>query len=543
MSSLKCGWCGKGAEYPLIAGLGVYICHDCVTDGLSKCTEVVSGESMSDGKCSFCNQKQSTLKKKLVDGDGFQICHHCLNTCNDIILETRAETPRKIQTSEHNEESDCDCDHEVSPLEKEWWQLRDSAKDEQELFERGKAWLKKNKTDRAAGSALASVLKIKSNATLISTALSWLEKYPNEEDAPKIIAVLMKTAPSPRVTRLASMWLKSPDDIFRFSEIISATLKSSKYQTLLKEVKELLERNPKSSHWFWLFSEPPTRERTKRVETLLVRWLQLNLKNPEAPVYITVILTRSPEVMQASFDWVRFGGKESKDAALLLTRLLESTSQYHKTLLPKVIRFARAWLKANPNDENSGQVHGALVLTAQTKTDIKNAKSWYEENKSNKSAWFVLSDLLQYAYSYSHKNDVFAVENAKVLLRDELFRHQKSRLVGSLIGAWADEESITWAKEAYDRLGLLWILARLLMRAPDSELIKEAERVYEQCAGYDFEKEILLGVLRADPQNSFFQKRARSWIKRNPKHPWTTSISLAIESARNGKRKGSSPPA
>jgi len=543
MNRLKCGWCGKGSEYSLIAGLGVYICHDCVADGLSKCTEVDSSEPMSDGECSFCKQKQSTLKMKPVDGDGFQICHHCLNTCNDIILETRAETPKKLETFEPNEESDCDCDHEVSPLEKEWWQLRDSAKDKQELFERGKAWLKKNKTDRAAGSALASVLKIKPNAALISAALSWLEKYPKEEDAPKIIAVLMNTAPSSQVTRLASMWLKSADDIFRFSEIISATLKSSKHQTLMKEVKELLERNPKSEHWFWLFMEPPLRERNKRVETLLVRWLQLNLKNPEAPVYLTVIRARSPEVLQASFDWTRYGGKESNDTALLLARLLESTSQHHKTLLPKVIRFARSWLKENPNDENAGQVHGALVLTAQSKTDIKNAKRWYEQNKSNKSAWFVLSDLLQYAYCYSHKNDVFAVENAKVLLSDEQFRHQKARLVGSLIGVWADEDSITWAKETYERVGLLWILGRLLMSAPDSELIKEAEQMYEQCAGYDFEKEILLGVLRADPQNSSFQKRARSWIKRNPKHPWTTSISLAVESARNGKRKGSSPPA
>jgi len=472
------------------------------------------------------------MTKKLVAGDGVHICYHCLNSCSDSITAGKKEVKQKYEESTTEPEHPGDCVHEKpTPLENQWFELYSSVTNEKELLRQGKAWLKKNKDDKAAGLALSRLIEINPSSALLSIASAWLKKFPRDQQAPALVANLMTNAPSRQITKLASMWLESPSELWQIEDIIRATIDSTKYSSLFKSVEDLLERHPDSKVWNWALRATSS-ERNKRSDKLLARWLQLNVQNAELPVYLNIVLAKSPVILEAGFDWMRSGGKATRDTALCLPHLLRASARYHKPLLPRMIRFARAWLKTNPDDEEAGRIHGALLSVTRSKKDIDNAKDWYRHHETNKRAWFILSDLLSCAYYNALKPDRFAVEQAKLLLRDEQFRHENPRFVGALLGAWVDEESVGWAKETFERLGLVWILARLLMRAPDSESIRNAERVCDNWKNSEVEPEILLGILRAEPGNAFALRHAKSWLKRNRKHAFFKSIKSIVE---NGK--------
>jgi hypothetical protein len=101
---------------------------------------------------------------------------------------------------------------------------------------------------------------------------------------------------------------------------------------------------------------------------------------------------------------------------------------------------------ANPDHEVTGRTYASILSATQSRLDIARAKQWYEHHKTNETAWFVIADMLDLSYWHSTKPDVYAVEQAKLLLADESFRRQKPRLVGALVSARVENESVSWGR-------------------------------------------------------------------------------------------------
>jgi hypothetical protein len=138
-----------------------------------------------------------------------------------------------------------------------------------------------------------------------------LSQFPSHKSAPEVVAGLLKAGPSPKIVRLAGQYLKSSGNLIQLRPIIRAILESPPHPGLYKKIAHLLENNPGDSDWYWalLTTSKPRNERTDR---LVVRWLQLNVGNPELSISPYISRARSPEIIEAGFDWMRAGDVHPK---------------------------------------------------------------------------------------------------------------------------------------------------------------------------------------------------------------------------------------
>ena len=424
---------------------------------------------------------------------------------------------------------------EPSPKVKEWSRLVDDALDQKDLVRQGRIWLKKNKSDEAAGAALVMLLSIKPTASLFVDCESWLLLHRNHESAPKLVAVLLKAEPSEKIFRLAGKYLKSSDDVHYLCPIIKAIIESPPHKGLYRKIEELLERNPKHDGWDAALIST-SKHRNKRVEGLVFRWLKLNVGNPELSLLVHIAIKPSAETLEASLNWMRKGGRTADHMPGAIGFLVRAAVESNQAILPHVLSFARAWLKRNPDHEAAGSVYESIVWATRSKGDTAKAKQWYQEHPRNESAWRVVQALLRSAYWCGTQPDEYMVKEAKLLLGSATLRFQRPGLIGVLLYAHADDESIAWAKEACENQGYWWLLTALLRRAPDVETIANAEaglNVWKdsECA----EPEIVYCLLAADPKNKLALRRGRVWLKRSPENKWIKALAPLIRNA--GKRK------
>ena len=91
---------------------------------------------------------------------------------------------------------------------------------------------------------------------------------------------------------------QSLSDIHTLYPIIRAIIESPPHAGLYKGLEELLERHPSDSGW-QIAIMATHKHRSKKTESLLARWLQLNVGNPEMWVSSHIVFARSPEILDA----------------------------------------------------------------------------------------------------------------------------------------------------------------------------------------------------------------------------------------------------
>jgi len=536
MTKLKCDWCGNDSEEvdELIVGEDSRICNHCVVLCVKQVAKEGAIEFASDAaaeivrtKCSFCGHDSINPNPILLLSSGVHICKSCLNLCLDII---DSRLSRLVIDGEGPLDSS-GAPAEPSAKAKEWSRLVDDALDQKDLVRQGRIWLRKNKSDESAGAAFVMLLSMKPTASLLADGESWLVLHRDHESSPELVAELLKTDPSPKIVRLAGRYLKSSDDVCYLRPIIEAIIENPPHRGLYKKIEDLIERNPEDGSWSSALLTD-SRSRSKYSHALLMKWLKLNIHNSKICVSHHIIAAKSPELIEAGFDWVRNCGRTGNDVPSLLRDLLRTTARCHRPLLPRVLSFARAWLKKNPDHEAAGRVYAAVLSATGSKQDISRAKQWYQEHRSSADAFYVISDILNRGYWDNTKPDDYSVKEAQLLLRKETSTDRDLLLVGTLLGAHTDDESIAWAKEAYARTKAPWILLRLLRRAPDAETIAEAEALFEHVKDVQFiEPELIYAVLTADGKNKLALRRARVWLKRSPENKWIKAVTTLIRKA------------
>ncbi len=531
---MKCGWCGKTDCQVdlLIAGPKAYICNLCVARLTPTGTENVSTKLEAEGNCSFCAANQPVFESKLIHTKGVRICKICLNQCEEIIDESSDRNTRGGNSDEQDppdDHTDCECKkRQPSALEEEWSNLVFEAEDDNELIKNGRIWLRKNGTDEAAGEAIARLLAIKSTPGLITLGEAWLDRYPQHDSSAAVIGELLKAARSPKIIRLAGKYLKGSANVSQARPIIRALIEGPRHAGLQKKIADLLEKYPHDEGWRDALLST-SRHVRQQSENLAARWLQLNVDDSQ--LFNThIYLTRSPEVIEATFDWMRSGGQTSKYLSSTLDSAISAAARYHRAILPSVLRFSRAWLKANPEHEGAGKVYAAVLSATASKTDINSAKKWYTTHLTSERSYFIISNILDLSYWGRANVDEYAVNEARRLLATKPVTSNMARLIGALVSVRPDENSIAMAKELYDSHSLLWILMRLLIRAPDPETIAKAELAYSRWKDHaELEPEMLYALLRADPRNKLALRRTKLWSKRDPSNRWIKAIKPLIQ--------------
>jgi hypothetical protein len=518
---LKCNWCGKDQDQTdiIIAGPGVYICDVCVLTCTSQNGAQISAAGKSKNRCSFCGDEELGQNQTLHETKGAAICSLCLTACKEIIDE------HKAHKTEHQETAGkCSCKEKaLTPKESEWWEISEGASDYHSLYKQGKTWLKKNKTDVAAGPAIGKLLGIKPTSEVVAIGKSWLKRFPEDHSANEVIAALLKSASSPEIRAQARAKLRSSDDILSLQLIINAIINSKSGRFNCNRIADLIKRDPTNLGWSIALrcsSDKPT----KALVQLKTLWFEINAKQTELVLFDLRKDLQSPEIATAALDWMRKGGRKSKYLPRELARFVRDIARYQPAKLPQVVRFARSWLKKNQDHEKAGVVFAAVLSATKAKKDIADAKQWYMNHTGAEDAWYVISDTLELTYWSGAKPDEYAVEQAHQLLEGEKSK-PKPRLVGALLAVAPSPTTTALAKEIVERHKLLWIIVRLLRRAPDDETIATAEMTFPRWRDReDLEPEMLHALLSADPKNALARRRSKIWKKRNPKNQYIQAI-------------------
>jgi len=389
------------------------------------------------------------------------------------------------------------------------------------VFSEGKKWLVKHPCSSLAGELINRLIHMTPDSEVLEIAQAWVCLYPNDSYTYPLISKLMDIDPSQEIVEIAQERVKSFDNVDNLSLVISAILRSQADAQRFEVIEEALEKHPTCNEWAWAWGSLPSCENSEGSRKLILRWLELNAGNPNLNFSMHGLSDRSPEIAGAAFKWMRTAGRSSERMPNSIPPLIE-TARVHGQMLSEVLRFAKEWLNENSNRPEAGLIHAAIVRATTSKADIWNAKTWYREHLHDENAWQILAELLSIAYWHSDVPDKFAIEEAQIYLRKADYRDLL--LVGNLISVWADEESIAWAKETNN----LWVLSRLVSKAPDAESIAAALASIDRWKEWNLEAEMLLALLKAVPENESISWRARVWAKQNKEHRLFSAVNSML---------------
>lgn len=438
--------------------------------------------------------------------------------------QSRSETDARSDDNDWCE--DCQCSHKPSQLTNEWYELSKRLKGK-ELLKYGLPWLKRNKLNVEAGSAIAELITLKPTASLLAIGDAWLRQYPDDGTAIFVVAAMLPVAPSRMLYRLAGEFLDEPErllDVYGVAPLMWAVFKSRPHAALYAKIEKLIIKFPNYLHWQADFRQCGD-ARNSRLDALHLWYMRQNVDNPKLEVLPSLLFDPSIEILEASLNWMKAGGRKYVLMTILIRSLLEASAKHEDLILPRALRFARMWAKANAENQRVGAVHAAIISTTKSSLDVRRAKQWHQLHKSNESTSAVLAAILEQVYQGNRRVDLYVVNEAKLLLRDESIRRKKPHLVSALIAAHPDAESIAWAWEEYRRLRPLPILMRLLNCAPNKEALVAAEFAFDRWKDHEsLEPEMLAAILHADPKNKLALRRAKVWQKRDPKNKWMKAI-------------------
>lgn len=394
-------------------------------------------------------------------------------------------------------------------------------------------WLQKQGASRISGEAITFLLEDNPSTRFKGTARKWLIEYSHETVAPALLGALLATESDRMLLAQARRYLSEAESNFfrlqgaqpehrrSLGKLMRSIIEHHPRSTMLVLIARYLETFPEDKVWSSVFTIPTYEKSNREADRLIARWIQLNKNNPELGLLGLPILNPCHKVIQASFEWIKMGGRTSAFTGCVLDHVLRRVDR-NGPLFDRIIAFGRRWLSKNPSDRWSGAVYATLVSRTLATQDIDRAKAWYECHLDNQTAFHVICSILNLSTRTGFPADSFAVDRARALLVHE--ENQFPVLIGALLGAAPDDFSTGIAKKFLRNYKLDWILFRLLKVAPDEEAIEMAHALYPSYKNRKNEPELLAALLGTKRADKKIVRRAHFWLRQNPRHLYTRQI-------------------
>ncbi|MGD9682689.1 MAG: hypothetical protein AB7W16_15985 [Candidatus Obscuribacterales bacterium] len=364
-----------------------------------------------------------------------------------------------------------------------------------------------------SGLALITTLSMRPTNSLLQIAREWLRIYADSTSAPRVTALLLDIDPSQATISLAADYLEQYPSTQDLLPLLHVALGQRYRPRLFRKIKERLENDPGNGIWtscLW-----PGKKSTKRTK-LHLQWLDLNRDNPELSIqYVALTAARSPEVIERCMVWLKAHGENFQAMPTTLAILLTYAGRVHKTYQSRIISFSRSWLRLHQDHDRAGKLIESLISETRSSSDVRNARQWYGKYRSSTKSWCVLRGLLGLSGKSTHP-DSFEVKHTKALLTTVPPGNYPG-LAGALLRVCSDEQAIKIARTAWAQSRSLGLLALLLQKAPDKELLKEAKDAVRQLHGNVYEPKVLHAILKIDNSCKIARRQALKWLKENPK--------------------------
>ncbi|MCB9471975.1 MAG: hypothetical protein H6677_27115 [Candidatus Obscuribacterales bacterium] len=322
------------------------------------------------------------------------------------------------------------------------------------------AALKKSGMNAKSGRLLFEALIYAPTASLEKLALKWIKKHPEHQYTPPLTALILKAFPDSDLSDFTRDLLQNYPLGMSLSYLIRAVLNSTKHRRrFYKLIENRMDSEPESFSWLGSLH---TQKASKQVESLTIRWIELSKESKESYISCIATATSYPAAMEVIFDWLKGQTKYKGFLCFGIHGLYYQAGQNHPALLPKLIRYTRAFLKehdrARDKDGDFARVYGALIEATGSNADIKTARAWFIRGKNRKKrfSWYILGAVLR-CRSARSKDGVWAIAEAKSLLKSQSEEFWAPVLVGELLRACPDEEVLEMARSCLARVPLTWL--------------------------------------------------------------------------------------
>lgn len=501
MKDLSCSICELPRQrVKLIVGKRANLCGKCIED----CVTPKKPTSF----CPICDQILGDNSE--IDANNPSMCKKCVDGCKQVL--------RRISPGQawlvYKESAFCCKPHRSEEANKVFY--------EQSLHDFSQKGININ-----SGEILVDMFEIKPSKRLLVYSRKFLFEFPNHQQGPRVLSFWLKLYPSKESYDLAAKYLKRHwpvEDLHWLFNSVKAGKQNKRLDTLMEE---RLEKSYKDDIWCRCLS--PYESRAKFANRLSLRWLELNEENPDLLLQGFTYFAESREVIEAIWKHLKKHGISRTYNEWEIHDILDKARQMNLKILPEIVEFARKWLSENRNDiDYAPEIISSILRISGADKDLNDAKDWYRKHRKSGSAYRILYALLHAKKDGKPSPDSFAIEEARVLLRDMPPGQRTPSLVGALLNAVQDDEIIGWTKEVYESTGMLWVLIELLRHAPNADIIAEAKLKLRKYLHTEMGHELLHELLERDPDVSV-RRCARSWLDKNPTHQCAKKVRKQLE--------------
>lgn len=320
------------------------------------------------------------------------------------------------------------------------------------------AALKKSGDSEKSGRLLFEALLYKPTTALEKQALSWIKRYPQNDYSPPLTALLLN-----RYSQLSDL-TKELIQYYPLGSSLAYLIKTlleraSHRRKFFKHIEARIESEPDNYAWVMALGSKRT---SKEEEALTLKLIELNMDSEDNLIPLLALGARYPSVIEHSLNWFNQQDELDENISMGLYGLQSQAAKRHPELLPKINRYARKLMRANDGAKNKDEylavIHSTLIRTGGSSADIKKARAWYGRSTNSKKlySWDILLAILQCRGPRS-EDGAWAIAEAKSFLRGQTELSRVPVLVGELLQACPDVETLGFAQECNASFRFPWL--------------------------------------------------------------------------------------
>ncbi|MCW5822468.1 MAG: hypothetical protein KIT34_06665 [Cyanobacteria bacterium TGS_CYA1] len=390
----------------------------------------------------------------------------------------------------------------------------------------GLARLEKEKLNKWHGNMISEMLKIDPSEELENYARLWLNQFPEHTDAPELLGRWLLAFPKEETFRLTRHYLELDCPVLNLYRLIQCACMTEHCDQFKIQISKLLEKNPNQFFWALVFSLK--KENSEMIETLILRYFELNETNKDFYPVTLAHSSQSFKVLEKILNWCKKTGIKNEHMPKTLAELFRSIPNFAPELKDSLISFVKRWVEENQDNEDVGNVISSLLSYTKTDESLDFAINWSLNHESNESLWFALNAILRLHKKLQTTPPVAIIDYTKNHLQSLSPDERPPVFVDALLNLDSSAETIKLAKETCFEHPAHYLLIKLLPEHSCERLKSIAQNHVEKYMHFS-QDEVLVALLKGDPTDERSIEIAKKWLLKFPEHEQNNVISNMLK--------------
>lgn len=373
---------------------------------------------------------------------------------------------------------------------------------------------------------ISEMLEIDPSEELENYARLWLNQFPEHADAPELLGRWLSAFPKEETFRLTRNYLELDCPVLNLYRLIQCVCMTEHCDQFKIQISKLLEKNPNEFFWALVFSLK--KEYSEMIETLIMRYFELNETNKDFYPVTLAYSSQSFKVLEKILNWCKKTGIESEYMPKTLADLFYSIPRFAPESKDSLVSFAKWWVVENQDNDDVGNVISSLLSFTKTDENLDFATRWSLNHESNKSLWYALNAILRQHKKLKKSPPVEIIDYTKKYLQSLTPEERPPVFVDALLDLDSSAETLKLAKETCFEHPVHYLLIKLLPEHSCNRLKSIAQKHVEKYMLFS-QDEVLVALLKGDPTDERSVEIARKWLTKFPEHKQHNFISNMLK--------------